>query len=54
MWGSTLTPLLSKMDEVFKAIRETKMVRIYDNQNIKGALGQGNRHTSRLKSQQMD
>jgi hypothetical protein len=42
------------MKEVFEAIRETKMARIYDNQDIKGALGQSNRHTSRLKSQQMD
>jgi hypothetical protein len=42
------------MKEVFEAIRETKMARIYDNQNIKGAIGQGNRHTSHLKSQQMD
>jgi hypothetical protein len=43
-----------KMKQVFEATRETKMARIYDNQNIKGALGQSNRHTSRLKSQQTD
>jgi hypothetical protein len=48
--GSTLTPLLSKkMKQVFEATRETKMAGIYDNQDIKGALGQSNRHTSRLK-----
>jgi hypothetical protein len=39
---------------VFEDTRKTKMARIYDNQNIKGVLGQGNRHTSRLKSQQTD
>jgi hypothetical protein len=42
------------MKEVFEAIRETKMTRIYDNQDINGALDQSNRHTSRLKSQQTD
>jgi hypothetical protein len=52
--GSTLTPLLcsaKRMKEVFKAIRETEMARIYDNQDIKGALSRSNRHTSHLKSQ---
>jgi hypothetical protein len=42
------------MKEVFEAIRETKMARFYDNQDIKGALGQSNKHTSHLKSQQTD
>jgi hypothetical protein len=42
------------MKEVFEAIRETKMARIYDNQDINGVLGQSNIHTSRLKSQQTD
>jgi hypothetical protein len=62
--GSTLTPLLSKKDEgsvrsqrmkeVFEATRKTKVARIYDHQDIRGALGQSNRHTGRLKSQQTD
>jgi hypothetical protein len=42
------------MKEVFEAIRENKMTRIYDNQDIKGALDQSNRHTGRLKLQQTD
>jgi hypothetical protein len=34
--GSTLTPLFSKKDEVFEVTCETKMTRIYNNQDIKG------------------
>jgi hypothetical protein len=54
--GSTLTPLLGKKDEGSVSMplakpqgQGSKIVK-----TSRGALGQSNRHTTRLKSQQMD